>query len=180
MSDYDVVLLVETGLSEFDVNQVRSLHTELPDPVAYHVLLPVDDAAVRVEGAVGALGTPNDLVPPTTAIRPEDVAELSEEIVAEGQAVLDRTVEALRASGASADGELVNDDPIDALATRAEQVAAAEVIVLTTPHTVQEFFHVDWGSRARRRLGVPVLHLLERETFDQQAERYGDEGLTGY
>ena len=34
---------------------------------------------------------------------------------------------------------------------------------------VSEFFHVDWTSRARRKIGVPVLHLLEHENFDEQA-----------
>jgi len=38
---------------------------------------------------------------------------------------------------------------------------------------------MDWTSKARRRIGVPILHLLERETFDQQAEGYGEEGITG-
>ncbi|UMG93491.1 hypothetical protein [Nocardioides sp. TF02-7] len=49
--------------------------------------------------------------------------------------------------------------------------------MLTRPHVVAEFFHVDWTSRARRRLGVPVLHLLEHETFDEQAG--GGEGVSG-
>ena len=43
---------------------------------------------------------------------------------------------------------------------------------------VAEFFHLDWTSQARRKIGVPVLHLLEHENFDEQA-RYGDEGVTG-
>ncbi|GGF36732.1 hypothetical protein GCM10011519_07850 [Marmoricola endophyticus] len=181
MSTYDVVLLIETGLSELDVRQVRSLHTELPDPVAYHVLLPVDDAAARVEGAVGALGSPAEPVTPSAVYRPEDVADLQQGVEAEARRVLDETVAALRgADGVTADGDLVTVDPIDALATKANEVEAAEVIVLTSPHVVKEFFHVDWASRAERRLDVPVLHLLERETFDQQAERYGDEGVTGY
>ena len=41
---------------------------------------------------------------------------------------------------------------------------------------VAEFFHVDWTSRARRKIGVPVLHLLEHENFDEQAG--GGEGIT--
>ena len=44
---------------------------------------------------------------------------------------------------------------------------------------VAEFFHLDWTSKARRRLGVPILHLLEHENFDEQAEGYGNEGITG-
>ena len=58
-----------------------------------------------------------------------------------------------------------------------QEVGAAEVIVLTRPHVVAEFFHMDWTSRARRKLGVPVLHLLEHENFDEQAG--SGEGITG-
>ena len=50
--------------------------------------------------------------------------------------------------------------------------------VLTRPHVVAEFFHVDSTSRARRKIGLPVLHLLEHENFDEQAEGYV-EGITG-
>ena len=71
----------------------------------------------------------------------------------------------------------MTDEPISALAAKVKETAAAEVLVLTRPHVVAEFFHVDWTSRARRKLGVPVLHLLEHENFDEQAG--GGEGVTG-
>ena len=58
------------------------------------------------------------------------------------------------------------------------EVSAAEVIILTQPHVVAEFFHVDWTSKARRKLGVPVLHLLEHENFDEQAGE--GEGISGF
>ena len=41
---YDVVLLVEQALTPAYARQVRSLHTEIEDPVVYHVLLPLEDA----------------------------------------------------------------------------------------------------------------------------------------
>jgi hypothetical protein len=66
---------------------------------------------------------------------------------------------------------------VEALTKAVAEVDAREAIILTRPHVVAEFFHVDWSSRARRKLGVPVLHLLERETFDEQAG--GGEGVTG-
>ena len=53
---YDVVLLVEQALSAADAQQVRSLHAEIEDPVVYHVLLPLEDAAARVEASLGTLG----------------------------------------------------------------------------------------------------------------------------
>ena len=58
------------------------------------------------------------------------------------------------------------------------KVDAREAIILTRPHVVAEFFHVDWTSRARRKLGVPVLHLIEHENFDEQASGQG-EGVSG-
>ena len=57
MADYDVVLLVEQALSGADALRVRSLHEGLDDPVTYHVLMPVEDAAARVEAALTALPT---------------------------------------------------------------------------------------------------------------------------
>ena len=46
------------------------------------------------------------------------------------------------------------------------------------PHVVAEFFHLDWTSQARRKLGVPVLHLLEHETIAGQSAG-GGEGISG-
>ncbi len=65
---YDVVLLVEQALSSQDATQVRSLHEGLDEPVAYHVILPMEDAAARIEASLGTLnggeilGTPSMLV----------------------------------------------------------------------------------------------------------------------
>ena len=73
---------------------------------------------------------------------------------------------------------MVSAPPIEALATAVAEVDGREAIILTRPHVVAEFFHVDWTSRARRKLGVPVLHLLEHENFDEQAGGTG-EGITG-
>ena len=51
---YDVVLLVEQALTAADAKQVRSLHAEIEDTVVYHVLLPLEDAAARIEATTPA------------------------------------------------------------------------------------------------------------------------------
>ena len=83
----------------------------------------------------------------------------------------------LTAAGATAKGVVTGQPPVEALAAKVGEVYAREAIILTRPHVVAEFFHVDWASRARRKIGVPVLHLLEHENFDEQAG--GGEGVTG-
>jgi len=71
----------------------------------------------------------------------------------------------------------LGDDPIEALSAEVSAVDGREAIILTRSHVVSEFFHLDWTSRARRKIGVPVLHLLEHENFDEQAG--SGEGVTG-
>jgi nucleotide-binding universal stress UspA family protein len=173
---YDVVLLVEQALSAADAAQVRSLHEGLDFPVVYHVLLPVEDAAARVEAAMGAVGT-DTLPAPTMPMDLEEVEAVREETERESEQALQATVEALQAAGASAEGQVVEEDPIGALAETVSRVDGREAIILTRSHVVQEFFHLDWSSRARRAIGVPVLHLLEHENFDEQAG--AGEGVTG-
>ena len=173
---YTVVLLVEQALTAADAAQVRSLHEGLDAEVHYHVLLPADDAAARVEAALGAMGT-DTLPAPSMPMDVEEVEAVREESERESAAALRATLEALHDAGAIADGEIVAEDPVTALGDMVSRVDGREVIVLTRSHVVQEFFHVDWSSRARRKIGVPLLHLLEHESFDEQSG--AGEGVTG-
>ena len=177
--DYDVVLLIEQALTPKDAAQVHSLHEGLDQPVTYHVLLPLEDAAARIESAMGSLTAGDMLASPTMPMSEVDLEAVRKDCEDRSNAELKQTLEALRASGATAHGQIVGDPPIDALAAKVAEVDGREAIILTRPHVVSEFFHLDWTSKARRRVGVPILHLLEHENFDEQAEGYGEEGITG-
>jgi hypothetical protein len=176
MAEYDVVLLIEQALSAADAARVRSLHEGLDEPVTYYVLLPVDDAAARVEAAMGSLPSSELLGAPNVLTNGADLAAVEDDARERAQEALAATLTALTTAGAKAVGELV-EDPIQALAAKVKQVDGREAIILTRPHVVAEFFHVDWTAQARRKLGVPVLHLLEHESFDEQAG--GGEGVSG-
>jgi hypothetical protein len=173
---YDVVLLVEENLTAEDAARIHSLHEGIEEPVAYHVLMPLADGAARVQAAMGSIGVP-DLVPTPVLLTDIDPAELREEAKAESEAQLANAVAVLQAAGATATGELVTGDPIDALAATITAVDGREAIILTEEHFVAELLRLDWTSRARRHLDVPVLHLMEQETFNEQAG--GGEGVTG-
>ncbi len=174
---YTVVLLVEQALSAADAAQVRSLHEGLDDEVRYHVLLPAEDAAARVEAAMGTLGGESLTGAPPPPADPEMLEAVREETDRTSARDLQVTLEALHSAGAEAEGEVVDSDPVEALSATVARVDGREVIILTRPHVVSEFFHRDWTSRARRAIGVPVLHLLEHENFDEQAG--SGEGVTG-
>lgn len=179
---YDVVLLVEQPLSAADAVQIRTLHQELDDDptiqVVYHVLLPMADAAAAVEASLGVMGG-GDLISPPLTPSPDEIEHLREEYRDQAARDVESTRVALTSAGAVVGtGTIVTGAPVDALTDKVKEVDGREAIVLTRPHVVAEFFHVDWTSRARRKLGVPVLHLLEHESLEEQGAG-GGEGISG-
>jgi hypothetical protein len=174
---YHVVLLVERALTALDARQVRSLHDSMEQPVHYTVLLPLEDAAARIESAMGSLAAGEVMSSPAMVMSDVDLDAVRQDCKERSDRDLGLCLDALRAAGATAEGKVVTAPPIDALADAIAEVDGREAIILTRPHVVAEFFHLDWTSKARRKIGVPVLHLLEHETFDEMAG--GGEGVSG-
>lgn len=174
---YNVIVLAEQAMSAGDAAEVASLHDGIEDPRHYHVLIPCENAAVNVEGALGALAATEVLASPPVIVGDVDVVDAQKDIDDQAQTSVSVSVAALRALGHEATGEFSPDDPIDLLERIAAARHAEEIIVMTRPHVIQDFLHMDWASKARRRLGVPVLHLIEHEPLD--AEAGGGEGVTG-
>lgn len=175
--DYDVVLLIEQALTDVDAAQVRSLHEGLDVPVTYHVLLPLEDAAAKIEAAMGSLSAGEMLAPPAMTMNDVDLDAVRKDCEERSASDLAATLAALKRAGATASGQIVTAPPIQALSDKVTEVDGREAIILTRPHVVAEFFHLDWTSQARRKIGVPVLHLLEHENFDEQAGN--GEGVSG-
>ncbi len=173
---YEVVLLIERRLSPLDAEQVVSLHEGIDEPVRYHVVMPVENASAQVHAALGSIAR-YEMIPPVDAISEDTLARLDAELVAEAKRGLARSLSLLRHAGREAVGELTPASPVRALVKAADGCDAREAIVLTAPHAVRDFLHVDWASKARRSLGIPTLHLLEHETFAEQAG--GGEGVDG-
>lgn len=158
---YEVVVLVERALDATDAARLQSLHEGVEEPVRYHVLLPVDDPAQGVDAAMMQLSSGDLLHAPAMTLPPEVGEEVSRELLAACRARVEASVHALQEAGAEATGRAATEEPLRAVVEAVRQLDAREVIIVTRPHVVQEFFHVDWTSRAERRLDVPVLHLLE-------------------
>ena len=141
------------------------------------MLLPLEDAAARIEASMGGLSGGELMGNPTIGMQESDLEAVRQDSQDQSDDELSTTLAALREAGGTADGKVVGDDPIEALSAEVSAVDGREAIILTRSHVVSEFFHLDWTSRARRKIGVPVLHLLEHENFDEQAG--SGEGVTG-
>ncbi|MFI7061633.1 hypothetical protein ACIBL3_11655 [Kribbella sp. NPDC050124] len=165
---YDVVMLVEEELSSPDADRVVGLHASVPDHVRYHVIVPCEDAQARVQSSLSGLASTEfyGLTAERHSIASEDEMrtaqrQAQEAVDAQANAALERSIDRLRSLGQDATGLIAHGRPLDELSEQIQRVNGQEVVVLTRPHVVAEFFHVDWSSQARRHLGVPVLHLLE-------------------
>lgn len=159
---YAVALLIERELSDADADQVLELHEALDDTVVYHVILPIENSSAMLTRSLTGLGG-GEVLPPLSA---EDLAEVQEQIETAGQTELDNSTARLRKRGNEVNAALAEEDAIDALVALVAATKSAEAIILTEPHVVQEFFHVDWTSRARRKLDLPTLHLLGHTPID--------------
>ena len=162
---YDVALLIERQLSDLDADQVVALHEGLDDTVVYHLLLPVDTSASMLASSMSALGGGQIM----TIADADMIAEVQQELSSAGRAELDASAALLTSRGQQVTATLTEDDPISALSDLVSETSSAEAIILTEPHIVREFLHVDWTSRAKRKLDVPTLHLLEHVPFSAQA-----------
>ncbi|NXY98757.1 indole-3-glycerol phosphate synthase [Streptomyces sp. BR123] len=147
------VLMIEQPLTAVDADFVTTLHGD--DPVSFIVLMQPRGDQDRLLRAIDdvALGELPE------ALREADIPE-GDAALGPAEQALAHSLEVLRRKGAQAVGEIVQHHPLDKLREVVEGSKADEVIVLTAPHFVEEFFHRDWASRARHKVGVPVLKLF--------------------
>ncbi|GLF97814.1 indole-3-glycerol phosphate synthase [Streptomyces yaizuensis] len=146
--------MIEKPLTSEDVDFVTTLHGD--EEISFIVLLqPRGDQADILLRAIDdvAMGELKDAV---------HEGEEPEGADAEAPAArgLEHSLAALHAAGCAAVGQVVEKHPLDRLREVVDESRADEVIVLTAPHYVEEFFHRDWASRARHKVGVPVLKLF--------------------
>src|SRR3954449_6906162 len=127
---YDVVLLVEQPLTKQDAGQVRSLHESVEDPVRYHVVMPVEDAAARVESAMGSIAASEVLASPALVMDSENIEEVQRELLDQARSDLGDCLGRMDRFGCNVEGQIVSVDPIDALAAKVAEVDAAEAIIL--------------------------------------------------
>ncbi|MFJ4918568.1 indole-3-glycerol phosphate synthase [Streptomyces sp. NPDC088725] len=148
------VLMIEKPLTPEDVDFVTTLHGD--DVISFIVLMQPrgDQADVLLRAiddvAYGELKEASREVDEPEGGDARRPAELA----------LAQSLAALREQGSEAVGEVVEQHPLDRLKAVVDGAGADEVIVLTEPHYVEEFFHRDWASRARHKVGVPVLKLF--------------------
>ncbi|TWG06489.1 hypothetical protein FHX80_114984 [Streptomyces brevispora] len=148
------VLMIEKPLTSEDVEFVTTLHGE--EQISFVVLMqPRGDQADVLLRAIDdlAMGELKEAARESQEPEGKNARESAE-------LALEVSLEALRQAGSEAVGQVIEAHPLDKLTSVVEEAEADEVIVLTAPHYVEEFFHRDWASRARHKVGVPVLKLF--------------------
>lgn len=150
---FTTVLMIEKPLVSDDVELVTTLHGD--EPVSFVVLMQPRGDQDRLLRALDdvALGEFDEAV--REGSEPDDA-----ETKGPATRALDHSLAMLREAGAEAEGQVIEDHPLDLLTSVVDRAHADEVIVLTAPHLVEEFFHRDWATRARHKVGVPVLKLF--------------------
>ena len=155
-----IVVLTEQALDAQDAKRIADLHEG--EDLSYRVLVPADTERNLLADVVDHLSL-GELRQALMSLRGREPKGDQARVTAEQ--ALAASVNALRGLGAAVEGEVTQDDPLPALSNAVTAYGAREVVVVTRPHAVEDTFHRDWASRARERLGVPVLHVYAGTTF---------------
>jgi hypothetical protein len=146
-----IVLLTEQALTAADAGRLIRLYS--PKTPHFRVLVPEDTHRSLLADVLDHLSL-LELREALEAVRGhEETGRLG------ATKALDASLTELATVGADAEGTVVQGDPVAALQSALDQQPADEVVIVTRPHAVEDTFHTDWASRARERLGVPVLHV---------------------
>ncbi len=116
-------------------------------PARFHVVVPATPSRDLFSNVMNAL----EGAPPA-----EDEAK----IVDDAQARLDATLATIRATGARADGELGDPDPLAAIDHVLETHHFDEIIVSTLPHAVSHWLRVDLPTKVAHRFDLPTTHVV--------------------
>jgi hypothetical protein len=146
-----IVVLTEQALGSDDAARLVGLHAD--DHPRYRVLVPADTRKNLLADVLDHLSL-LELRRALDAVRRHDDSTRDS-----AEKALTTSLEQLRAAGATADGTIIQGDPVAAVAAALAQEPADELVVVTRPHAVEDTFHTDWASRAREQLGLPVLHV---------------------
>ncbi len=164
MTGPTIIVLTEEALDAGDAQRIAALHPD--EPIHYRVLVPADVERSLLADVLDHLSL-LELRQALDAARGED----DHPTRSEASAALSQSVQALRAQfdgteGASADGLIIDGDPVDELRECVQNDSGtSEVVIVTRPHAVEDTFHRDWASRARHILGLPVLHVYAGSSF---------------
>ena len=159
------MLVVEKTINQHDLEYVVGLHADNVadgmDPESYVVVVPVGKENGKV------LATLDDLALGNFKGAEEDShGEPLNEAVVDARTIMTATVEAFQKAGRQASGELLAGPPVEGLKEIAAKYLVDEIIVLTVPHLVEEFFHRDLASRLRKATDLPTLRLLAHVPLD--------------
>lgn len=149
-----ILVLTEDTLLAADAEKIVALHRD--DDVTYRVLVPAETDQSLLGAIFEHLGSGQfkeawEYATEGLPSRNEAKAEAGDQLAG--------SITALVSAGATASGQVIEEDPLPAVHTAIADGDVLEVVVVSYPHLMEDTFHRDWASRAREELHVPVLHL---------------------
>lgn len=155
-----IVVLTEESLNETDISNLRYLIQD--NPARFEVLVPADTGRNLLVDVLDNLS----LLQFAEAFRDLTGGKPTKDQETKAAEVeLSESLALLASSGLQAGGSVTGEDPVQAVVAAAKATNAQQVVVITTPHAVEDTFRTDWANEAQERLGVPVLHLYSGSGF---------------
>jgi hypothetical protein len=152
MAPSSIIVVAELALEPTDVDQIVGLYGP---GTRVQMLVPLGQSEPPLRAAMDHLAV-GELEEAWLSLKGHDPDANS---AAEAATILRESLAELRGAGTQADGECVAGDMIAALAQAINSTKAEAAIFVTRPHLVEDALHADWSAKARRTLGIPVIHF---------------------
>jgi hypothetical protein len=158
-----ILVLTESALLPHDVERLQTLYGDSDRTI--HVCVPSQEGDSPLDVADEVM---DDVNRTEFSEIPDDVSgddRTPVEVRQRAQRHLAASVADLAAAGLTADGELVPESPADRVVELAVERDAVEILVITSPHWLDEVLRRDWATRIYKTLKhehqeIPVLHFI--------------------
>ncbi|MDR2377939.1 MAG: hypothetical protein LBD70_00740 [Bifidobacteriaceae bacterium] len=157
MASGRIAVVIDTALGQSDAAQLVGLYGA---GTAVQVLVPTADSEPRLRAAMDhlMLGEPAAAWATLGGHDPDGRSLLR------ARGILSDSLAVLNLAGLAADGQVIPGDPIAALVQTIAATKSQAAVFITRPHLIGDALHEDWSAKARRALGVPVIHFYSGTT----------------
>lgn len=155
-----IIVLTEAALAAIDVENITGLYQD-GEEIELTLLVPADVRRNLLVDVIDQLS----LWDIPAALKEIGGRQSPEEARSEAEQTLETSLSALRTSGATVTGKLLEGDAVAGLVAEVELSKARQAVVITEPHAVEDTFRTDWATQAQNKLGLPVLHLYAGSGF---------------
>lgn len=153
-----VIVVTTHPLSDKDATELADLAGGTG--ARFHVAVPEQASSESMDSVMGDWELAAASARGTAPVTAEQLAEhFGDDVQRVATEVLELSLQALRAAGATADGEVTPHHPLDSIGDIVAHHSPDEVVVMVRHKSLNHMTHTDLASKIQRKFGVDTIRV---------------------